>query len=116
MISGQTVIAKTSGETLTAKVSGEEVRLGRATLISGGTTIIASAATQLPNVACFTATLRANPYNSGDVWIAGAGVASGVGLILQKGDGHSADVDNLNRWYGYAQVSGDRVNWIAYNY
>lgn len=107
-----TVEAKVSGETLTTR---PELPTG----VSGGYLQLASGRTQLPNVPCVAATVRALPTGeaqSGNVWLGGATVGSGAGFLLTPGDSFSVDMDNPNRLHAWAQVSGDYVSWIAINY
>lgn len=99
LISGQTVDIGTNTTIFTDKVL-----VG---MISGGI--------QLTNRGVVSATLKAPSWNSGDIFVGGADLViptrpySGFGMQLEPSEAISLDVDNPNRGYAFAEVSGDEV-------
>lgn len=61
--------------------------------------------------------VKALAANSGDVFLGASGtVYSGHGFQLRPGDALTADIDNLNRIYGMASVSGDTLTYLGIDY
>jgi len=105
------------GQPLLVDVSGQTVDMGTHTnLITISDTIGAiSGGTQLTSGIVVSVAVKAASWNSGDIYLGGSDLAagwrpySGVGMQLQPGDGVSMDIDNINRLYAFAEVSGDVV-------
>ena len=108
LVSGQMLQVASGQQALTT------TRLG--TKISGNYLGIEAAATQLPNVAGHSFVVKSLTGNS-DIFLAGAGVNSGAGLILNGGNSLSdLKIDNLNRMYGWAVTSGQSLSWLGVTY
>ena len=131
-ISGETLIAKISGETVIAKVSGEAVKVSGETVSIETPTAVKTGPIQvvtagsggqvLHSGAIKSALVKALTDNSGAIIIGGAtdrpwyeAVCSGQGLILDGGEAASLDVDDFNRVYVAAEVSGDQVCFLGVN-
>ncbi len=125
-ISGGTITANISGETVTAKISGEAVRISgetvRVNVVSSvpptiirvdqvqfdDTTpkIIGSAEVQ-------AVTIKGLSDNSGDIYIGVSGISGNNSYILGPDGTVNVDIDNLNRIFGLAQISGDSSCYLA---
>jgi len=139
-ISGETVITRISGETVIAKISGETVELESGTgpilaSISGETIITApwiatdvktgpvrtvsnaSGGVVLHSGAVKSLKVKANPANSGDIYVGGSTNRpySGFGFCLAPGEAEMMDVGNFHWVYLAAVVSGDRVCFDGIN-
>jgi len=112
-ISGETVIAKISGETiLTAPWIATDVKTGPVRTISdnsGGVVLHSGAVKSLK--------VKANPANSGDIYVGGSTDRpySGFGFCLSPGEAEMMDVGDFQWVYLCAQVSGDKVCFDGIN-
>jgi len=104
-----------SGEVI-AKVSGEVVDIATPTTIPTAGIFVVTAASggaTLPPQAVISVTIKAMSENSGNIHIAGTALQSGEGFVLEPGEAVNIDIDNLNKIYVLAEVSGDRVTYLA---
>ena len=105
------------GNPLLVDVSGQTVDVGTHTSVIAGKDIIGSTSggTQLTSGIATSVAVKAASWNSGDIYLGGSDLAagwrpySGVGMQLEPGDAVSMDIDNVNRLYAFAEVSGDVV-------
>ena len=124
-ISGETVIAKISGETVTAKVSGETVSIETPTMVKTGPIrqlTDLSGGQVLHSGAVKSVLVKALAANSGMIVVGGSGdrpwyeaACSGQGLVLDGGEVVSLDVDDFDRVYVVAEVSGEQVSFLGVN-
>lgn len=122
-ISGETVTAKVSGEVV--KVSGETISIETPTTVKTGPIQVVTAASGgqvLHSGAVKSAIVRANTGNSGNIAVGGssdrpwlAASDSGQGIILDAAEAASLDIDDFDKVYVVAEVSGDRVSFIGVN-
>jgi len=118
-MSGETVIAKISGETVTSKISGQTVqvsvisstlptmiRTGRAQFDDTTPRIIGSGEIQ-------AVTIKGFSINSGDMFIGFSGATSGDTYMLGPDGTVQTDIDNLNKLYVVAQISGEKICYLA---
>ena len=111
-ISGQTVVAEISGQTIIAKVSGETVLLAPPSTLLYGRVIVGSTPTQLGTGGISAVAIKSESGNS-EIWIGDASVNSGVGYVLYGKEEIIIEIDNLNKIYLYAAVSGQAVTYLA---
>lgn len=78
------------------------------------------AATQLPDVPCTYAYLKARLTNAGNVYLGAAGVTKPngtddvtTGLELTPGDMVTLPIDNLNRLYRICDNAGDALTYLV---
>lgn len=120
-ISGETVslpvsqVVKVSGETIIAKVSGETVSIAVPTAIVHFQQTIPDSATQLTSGAVKSAVVKALTANSGMIYMGDSDVSTANGFELDAGEAASADIDNTNRLYAIASVSGDKICALGVN-
>lgn len=103
-ISGQTVIAKISGEAVVTELL-TQLRQGKIQVHSrsGG---VALGSGEIASV-----DLRNLPGN-GTMWF-GSSPYSGYGYLLLAGESRPVKIDNLNKVYVFAQISGEYVVYHA---
>jgi hypothetical protein len=106
--SGAWVNALVSGTVAASFAAGTALRVGGVQVVWQSAQIIANS-----NVVIKTLTVRAVPRNSGDIYIGDSSINSGIGLMLSPGDGTDISIDNLNKVYGIAQLSGDKVSYLG---
>jgi len=124
-VSGQTVITSVSGNVVVAKVSGEVMQIAPPTEFKTGLIRIitdASGGEVLHSGAVKAAQIKSLATNSGVIAIGGAtnrpwyqDTCSGLGFVLDPGEVKSEDIDNFNRLYVVAQVSGDQISFAGVN-
>ncbi len=120
--SGQALFVQMSGVTdlisgLGVLISGQTVDIGTPTSVLRAKNIVGaiSGGIQITSGITISATVRAPTWNSGDIYLGGSNLAagyrpySGVGMQLEPGDAQSMDIDNFNRIYAFAAISGDEV-------
>ena len=105
--SGTVVQVDAPGSVL-AQVSNNPMTVGA---LSGGVNLISAT--------CVSVTVKALSINSGDIYV-GGGVAghmpySGQGFLLEPGEAINIDVDNMGLVRSFAEVSADRVTFLAVN-
>lgn len=138
VVSGQ-LIAKISGEAvhvssghihvvsgqLIAKISGEIVDIKPPTAVKTGlirSIISASGGEVLHSGAVKAAQVKSLSTNSGLILIGSSGdrpwyedTCSGLGFVLDPGEVKSEDIDNFDKIYLVAQVSGDQISFLGVN-
>lgn len=57
--------------------------------------------------------IKADPVNTGNIYVGGAGVGAADGYILESGDSVEIIIDNLNAVWIDADVAGEEVSYIA---
>lgn len=89
--------------------------------IASGEVSLSDTAAQLPDVACHYATLKANPGNSGIVYVGGEGVTAAdmetdqtSGFPLSAGEQLDVVVANLNMLYAIATTDGDSLSYFLH--
>lgn len=115
-VSGNIVVAKVSGETVVAKVSGEIVDIRVPTVVgSAGIFVVGaqSGGVILTSAPCISVTIKSLGTNSGDIYVGGGPLQSGLGFVLERGEAINLDIDNLGRVWLLAAVSGDRVTYVT---
>jgi hypothetical protein len=66
-----------------------------------------------PNIECEMVWIKADPDNTGDIWIGGADVSSDVGLELVAGDVFGwTPINNLNALYYVCSVAADKLQYV----
>jgi len=115
-VSGAVIV---SGD-LTASVSGQPVDIIVPTdIITNAVTTVGSISggTILTSADCISVTVKALSTNSGDIYIGGYTAGnmpySGYGLLLEPGEAINIDIDNIGKIHAFAEVSGDKVTYIA---
>ena len=115
-VSGAVIV---SGD-LTASVSGQPVDIIVPTdIITNLVTTVGSISggTILTSADCISVTVKALSTNSGDIYIGGYTAGnmpySGYGLLLEPGEAINIDIDNIGKIHAFAEVSGDKVTYIA---
>ncbi len=68
---------------------------------------------QLPDVPCRSASIRARPANTGNVFLGDELVNSATGYILRPADIIDLAIDNLRRLYIDAAVNGEGIAWLV---
>lgn len=115
VISGQ-LIAKVSGEVMQIILPTEfKTGLIRSITSASGGEVLHSGAVK-------AAQIKSDKDNSGAIVIGGAtnrpwyqARCSGLGFVLDPGEAKSEDIDNFNRIYVVAQVSGDQISFGGVN-
>lgn len=99
---------------LISKVSGEVLKVQAPSAILAGYTVIGaqSGGTALSSGAVVHVAIK-SVSRSGDMWTGPPGVLSGAGYLLEQFDEVPYDIDNLNKIYVIAEISGVRASWTA---
>lgn len=79
------------------------------------TVVTAGTAVNLPNLPCVSITIRANPANTGTVYIGTSGVTASTGIPLVPGEAISLDITNANLIWVNADTNADRVKYLWVN-
>lgn len=81
----------------------------------------ATSATQMPDVGCIYAVLKAGSTNTGTVWVGVSTVTAGDGTTdltsgfpLTSGQSEPFYVNNLNLLYFICSGTGDEISYIVY--
>jgi len=82
------------------------------TNIDTGQIVVPHASTPLGSGEIVSVILRASNKNSGVVYVGTSGVSDAVGYPLEPGETIALNIDNLNKIYLFAQVSGDIVRYM----
>ncbi len=113
-----TPVVKVSGEAV--EISGEKVEVLPFTILRAKVPAIITAASggqALVSGFVDRVVVRALTQNSSDIYIGGSGVGekpfSGLGMVLEPGDSMPIPVDNFNRIYACAVISGDRLAYVG---
>lgn len=120
-ISGETVVAKISGESVIANISGQVVKTAVPTTVAhgrvmvSGTNLSGASPVILGSGVMRTVLVKAEPTNSGKIYIGDTNVSSDKGYPLEPGESVSISVDNLNKIGLVSEVDGDAVRYIVVN-
>jgi len=118
-VSGETVLAKISGETVITNISGQTVKtavptsLNHGRVIISGTNLSGASPVVLGSAEIRTVLVKAEPTNSGTVYIGDTNVSSDKGYPLAAGESVSINIDNLNKIGLVSEVDGDAVRYIV---
>lgn len=113
--SGQITVSLETADTLIAKVSGETFKLAPASSILAGYTVVTSnsGGTVVSSGLVINVTIK-NINNSGNIWVGPVGVNSGAGYLIKYTQStDKISINNLNKVYCNAELSGDIITWIA---
>lgn len=61
----------------------------------------------------FGVVVRADPSNTGNVYVGNSGVTTSSGYLLAPGDAISIEIDNVNKVYVIADTANQKVYWIG---
>ena len=122
-VSGGAVIGKVSGEVMDlmsgsgpilAEVSGAVVRTPAPTILRAGYHQITSnsGGTAMVSGTVVTLSVRSLPGNA-DMWLGPAGINSGDGYLLQSGEIHDMEINNMNTLYLFAALSGESISYFG---
>lgn len=77
-----------------------------------GTLAVGTGATRGPNISCEMVWLKADPDNSGQVYVGGADVSSTNGIQLEAGDVFGwIPIRNLNLLYTIGSAANQKLNY-----
>lgn len=107
------------GDEVVGKISGEMIRETRPTTVRANYVVVGalSGGVQLASGPVTWVTVKAVKDNAGDILVGASGtVYSGHGFQLMSGEALNFNIDNLNRIYAMAAVSGDLLTYFGVDY
>jgi len=116
---GKHIVTTASGKGVQADISGQTVEVN--VLSESSPTLIRTGQVQFDNVTpkiigsgeVQAVTIKGLSNNSGDIYIGAAGISGNDSYILGPDGTVQTDIDNLNRIFGLAQISGDKSCYLA---